>query len=68
MNMDAGVLVAIVIPILIIQVGLIIVALHDLTRPTRRVRGGSKVIWALIIILINIAGPVLYFLLGREDA
>ena len=31
-------------------------------------KGDSKVVWALVIIFINIIGPILYFLVGREDA
>jgi len=68
MNADVGTLVAILIPILVIQVGLLVVALYDLTRPTRRVKGDSKVVWALVIIFINVIGPILYFLVGREEA
>jgi hypothetical protein len=65
---DFGMLLAILIPILVIQLGLLVIALYDLTRPTRRVKGDSKVVWALIIIFINVIGPILYFLVGREDA
>ena len=68
MNADVGTLVAILIPILVIQVGLLVAALYDLTRPTRRVKGDSKVVWALVIIFINVIGPILYFLVGREEA
>ena len=67
MNADFGMLFAILIPILVIQLGLLVWALYDLTRPTRRVKGDSKVVWALIIIFINVIGPILYFLVGRED-
>jgi hypothetical protein len=61
-------LVALLVPIIVIQLGLMIWALYDLTRSERRVKGGSKVVWALIIIFINLIGPILYFLAGREDA
>jgi hypothetical protein len=40
----------------------------DLERSERRVRGGSKIVWALVIILVNIIGPILYFVAGREEA
>ncbi len=42
--------------------------LYDLTRSERRVKGGSKVLWAVIIIFIATIGPVIYFLFGREEA
>ena len=35
MNADLGALIPILIPILVIQVGLLVAALYDLTRPTR---------------------------------
>jgi len=31
------------------------------------VKGDSKVVWALIIIFVNVIGPILYLLVGRED-
>ena len=67
MNLDSTILLLIV-PIVVIQLGLLVWALYDLTRPTRRVKGDSKVVWALIIIFINLIGPILYFLVGREEA
>jgi hypothetical protein len=68
MTADLGTLIPILIPIFVIQIGLLVAALYDLTRPTRRVKGGSKVVWALVIIFINLIGPILYFLVGREEA
>jgi hypothetical protein len=65
---DFGSFFAILVPILVIQFGLLIWALYDLTRPTRRVKGDNKIVWALIIIFVNLIGPILYFLVGREDA
>jgi hypothetical protein len=61
-------LVLVLVPIIVIQLGLLVWALYDLTRPGRRVKGDSKVVWALIIIFINLIGPILYFLVGREEA
>jgi hypothetical protein len=68
MTADLGTLIPILIPIFVIQIGLLVAALYDLTRPTRRVKGGSKVVWALVVIFINLIGPILYFLVGREEA
>lgn len=56
-----------VAPLLAIQLALIIVALRDLFRPERRVRGGTKWIWALVIVFLELLGPLLYFTVGRED-
>jgi hypothetical protein len=67
MNIDSTLLLLIA-PIVVIQIGLLIWGLYDLTRPGRRVRGDNKIIWALVIVFINILGPILYFLVGREEA
>ena len=64
---DLGVFLAIAIPLVVIQLGLLVWGLYDLTRPGRRVKGDSKVVWALIIIFVNVIGPILYLLVGRED-
>jgi hypothetical protein len=61
-------IVALLVPIVAIQIGLMIAALVDLERSERRVRGGSKIVWALVIVLVNIIGPILYFVAGREEA
>jgi hypothetical protein len=55
------------VPLFALQLVLLVVALYDLTRPERRVKGDSKVVWALIIIFVNLIGPLIYFLFGRED-
>lgn len=55
------------IPLFIIQVALTVIALVDLVK-RERVRGGNKVVWVLVIILINIIGPIIYLLAGREDS
>jgi hypothetical protein len=55
-----------ILPLVVLQLGLLIWALVDLTRPERRVRGDNKVVWALIVIFIGFFGPLLYFIVGRE--
>ena len=59
---------ALLLPIVLIQLGLIIAALFDLEKEERRVRGGSKLVWALVIVFLIIVGPILYFLAGREES
>ena len=61
------VVIALVVPVAIIQFGLILLAAFDLLREERRVRGGSKAIWAVIIVFVNLIGPIMYFLVGREE-
>ncbi len=54
------------IPVLIIQVILLIVGLLDLFKPTTITRG-PRWVWALVIIFINIIGPIVYFVAGRKE-
>lgn len=55
------------IPLAILQLGLMIGALVHLLR-RKRVRRGSVALWVVLIVAVNILGPALYFLIGREDA
>lgn len=65
--MDITPILPVIIPVVILQLVLIVLGLYDLTRPDRRVRGGNKWVWGLIIVLLNLIGPVIYFLAGREE-
>ena len=56
-----------IIPLVVLELGLLIAAVVDLLRDERRVRGGNKGIWAVIIVFVNLIGPILYFLVGRVD-
>jgi len=60
-------IVLLVLPILIIEIGLILFALRDLLRPERRVRGESKLIWGLLILFVGLLGPILYLTVGRLE-
>ena len=53
------------IPILLLQLVLIVVALIDLARRERT--RGPKWLWVLIIVLVNLIGPIIYFVVGREE-
>jgi hypothetical protein len=59
--------IALLLPLVVLQLGLIVAALYDLEKDERRVRGGSKLIWVLIIVFVNVIGPIVYFTAGRED-
>jgi hypothetical protein len=54
-----------ILPILIIQFILLIVAIIDLIRTPET--NGPKWMWALIIVFINILGPIAYFIFGRRQ-
>jgi hypothetical protein len=60
-------IVLLVLPILVIQVGLMLFALWDLLRPERKVRGDSRLMWGLIIVFIGMLGPIIYLTVGREE-
>ena len=54
------------IPILIIEFALAITALvHVLRHPNYRF--GNKVIWIIIVLCIQIIGPIIYFVFGRGE-
>jgi hypothetical protein len=61
-------LLPLLIPLVVLQLALVAVGLYDLTRPDRRVKGGNKLVWGLLIAFVQFLGPLVYFLLGREDA
>lgn len=56
------------IPLVIVQFALLGYTLyHILTHKTYK--RGNRVLWLVItIVLMNFVGPILYFLLGKEDA
>jgi hypothetical protein len=61
-------LVLLLAPLVLIELGLLVFALVDLLRPERRVAGGSKLVWALVIVLIGTIGPLVYLIVGRREA
>ena len=63
-----GTTIALLIPVLLVQLALMGLAASDLLRQDRRVRGGSKPVWAVIIVFVNLIGPVLYLLVGRDES
>jgi hypothetical protein len=67
-NSDAALLQQILpmlIPVLAIQLILLVVALLDLRKQTAT--RGPKWMWALIIVFVNIIGPILYFVAARKE-
>jgi Phospholipase_D-nuclease N-terminal len=53
------------VPIILLELVLLFIALRDLVRRERT--KGPKWAWALVIVLINIFGPIAYLLFGREE-
>lgn len=54
-----------VAPILVLQFILMIIALVSCIKEERT--NGPKWLWVLIILGINLIGPVLYFVVGRRN-
>ena len=54
-----------ILPLVIIQFILMVVAIIDLIRV--RNTNGPKWLWAIIIILGNMIGPIIYFIVGRRN-
>ncbi|MGO4371726.1 PLD nuclease N-terminal domain-containing protein [Paenibacillus sp. MCAF20] len=64
-TIDLSTLLPIIVPILVIQFVLMVIALvlcikADQTR-------GPKLMWILIIVFVSLFGPIAFFLFGRRD-
>ena len=53
------------IPVILLQLALMAFALVDLIR--REKTRGPKWLWAIVIILGQLLGPIVYLLFGREE-
>ncbi len=60
-------LIFLLIPLIVLQLTLQVVALRDLAK-RKRVTGGSKWLWAAVILLGNMLGAAAYLLMGRKEA
>ncbi|MFO8070051.1 MAG: PLD nuclease N-terminal domain-containing protein [Alkalibacterium sp.] len=56
----------IIIPLLLLQLILIVTALLDLIK-NDRLEQNNKIVWALVIIFVNLIGPILYLIFGRKE-
>jgi hypothetical protein len=57
----------ILLPLVLIELGLVVFSLLDLFKPERRVAGDNKLIWALVIVVVGTIGPIVYLLAGRKQ-
>ena len=55
-----------IIPLAIIQLTLTIIALVMAVKQ-KKFRYGNQVLWVLVILLISLIGPVVYFIIGRNE-
>jgi DMSO reductase anchor subunit len=54
-----------IVPLIILQLVLMIAALVDILR--REKTRGPKWLWIVVVVLGEMIGPILYFVLGREE-
>ncbi|NLC67260.1 MAG: PLDc_N domain-containing protein [Clostridiaceae bacterium] len=54
------------IPLLVIQLALMVAAVVHILK-NRKFRFGNTTAWILIVVFINIIGPILYFTVGKAD-
>lgn len=57
--------IALIIPAILLYLALLLTAIIDLTKNwnTRK----NPIIWLIVIIVINIFGPIAYFIFGRKE-
>jgi hypothetical protein len=65
-NLNVGQLIALLVPLVLVELGLLGFALYDLVK-RKHVRGGNKLVWGIVIVVFEFFGPILYFVLGREE-
>ena len=54
------------IPVFIIELSLLIFALVDLLK-REFMENNTRIIWAIVIVLFGIIGPIIYFIFGRGE-
>jgi len=65
LEMETSKLILVLLPIFVLQLILLITALVSLVKQEET--QGPKWLWAVIILFINIIGPILYFIIGRKQ-
>ncbi len=56
------------IPIVIVQLGLLAYTLYHILTHKNYKRGNRKIWLAVTIVLMNFVGPILYLILGKDEA
>ncbi|QWH67235.1 PLDc_N domain-containing protein [Bacillus wiedmannii] len=65
-DMDIMAFLPIILPVIAVGVLLVFIALIDLYR--HRKTRKNVLVWALIILFVNVLGSILYFVIGRKDS
>ena len=61
-GIDLRIILLVLVPVFILQAVLFIVALVSILK--KKVPTADKVIWLLVVLLVNIIGPIVYFAVG----
>lgn len=64
MEMISREMLLLIAPLILIQLILMIIALIDIRRV--QATNGPKWMWVLVVIFINMIGPIVYFIVGRK--
>lgn len=65
MNMDVQEYLPFLIPLLLLQLVLMVTALVMIIRQ-KHFKYLNKVVWIIVVLVLNIIGPILYFVLERR--
>ncbi|MEI6449615.1 MAG: ATP-binding cassette domain-containing protein [Actinomycetes bacterium] len=66
---ESPLVVALLAVLVVVELGLLAWALIDLARrPADRVAGGSRLVWLLLCLFVQLIGPALYLVIGRVRA
>ena len=55
-----------IIPLAALQLGLMIAALVSIFKH-KEYKTGNRALWVVITLLVSMIGPILYFVLGKEE-
>lgn len=56
----------ILIPIVVLEIGLMIYALSHVLKHDK-FKIGNKAMWIVVVVLIQIIGPILYLIIGKDN-
>ena len=55
------------IPLFILQIGLLVYSVYHILKHEHYKRG-NRVLWLVIVIVVNFIGPILYLTIGRDNS
>ena len=54
------------VPVILVELALMITALVHVLRH-EKYRFGNRILWVIIVVFLQIVGPILYFTIGRGE-